>query len=120
MVRVELQAKVKGRTASDAFTRLNDLARYPALVEAVRSITVAQEEGRSVSTWEVDFHGGIMRWKEEDVFLPEGGCVVDFWADFDLGIAGLSDVLNPIADSALRENVRGIVSGLLGDAEFVG
>src|SRR5262249_25557372 len=94
---------------------------------------------------EVDFHGGIMRWKEEDDFVPaehairfrqlEGdlnefsgewrlnpdgnGCRIDFRADFDLGLAGLSGMLEPIATAALRENVRGILSGLLGVTDFI-
>jgi ribosome-associated toxin RatA of RatAB toxin-antitoxin module len=144
MIHLEMRARVPDRSAAEVFALLSDLARYPDVVEAVRSITVGQEDGRMVSTWEVDFHGGIMRWKEEDVFLPqettmrfrqlegdvdhfagewkltdsEGGCVAEFEADFDLGVEGLSDVLNPIADSALRENVRGILTGLVGQAEF--
>jgi ribosome-associated toxin RatA of RatAB toxin-antitoxin module len=144
MVHVQLLARISGRDAKEVFPLLSDLKTYPSCVEAVHSITVEEQDGRFVSTWEVDFHGGIMRWKEEDVFLPEentfqfrqiegdldafsgewritdedGGCRVDFWADFDLGIPGLSETLEPIAEAALRENIRGIISGILGAVQF--
>jgi ribosome-associated toxin RatA of RatAB toxin-antitoxin module len=144
MVHVEIDAHVPGRSAADVYETLSDFSAYASCAEAVRSIEMAEEDGRAVSTWEVNFHGGILIWKEHDVFLPEQhtiqfrqlegdvdyfsgawsatdeerGCRVAFWADFDLGLAELGDTLEPIADAALRENVRGILSGLLGEIEF--
>jgi ribosome-associated toxin RatA of RatAB toxin-antitoxin module len=140
MARVELQSKVTGRSAREVFSLLSDLEKYPSLGTAVRSLTVSREGGRTVSSWEVDFHGGVMRWKEEDVFLPDEctlrfrqidgdmdsftgewritdtdeGCVVDFRADFDLGVSGLSAILEPIAEQALRDNTRSILSAMVG------
>jgi ribosome-associated toxin RatA of RatAB toxin-antitoxin module len=139
MAHVELQSKVQGRSAQDVYALMSNLESYPACGAAVRSLTVAREDGRVVSTWEVSFHGGIMRWKEEDVFVPEEhalkfrqidgdmdsftgewrvtdtneGCVVDFRADFDLGLPGLSAILEPIATQALRDNTRGILTALV-------
>ena len=144
MVHVELKARIPGHKAAEAYAILSDFSAYAACVDAVRSITVEKQDGLFLSNWEVNFHGGIMRWKEEDTFLPEhhaiqfkqiegdvdyfmgewrlvdeaGGCVITFECDFDLGLSGLSALLEPIADSALQENVRGIVSGLLGDVTF--
>jgi ribosome-associated toxin RatA of RatAB toxin-antitoxin module len=144
MVHVRMTAKVPGRSAAEVYALLSDLSRYPDLVPTVHSVRVEEEGGRPVSSWEVDFQGGIMRWKEEDVFLPEestmrfqqlqgdvdhfagewkvsdtdGGSFVEFNADFDLGVAGLSEVLDPIAINALQENIRAILLGLVGDAKF--
>jgi ribosome-associated toxin RatA of RatAB toxin-antitoxin module len=140
MARVVLQSKVVGRSADEVFALLSDLEKYPGCGAAVRSLKVEKDGDRLMSTWEVNFHGGVMRWKEEDVFSPEertlrfrqidgdmdsfegewrvtptdDGCVVDFRADFDLGLPGLSSMLEPIAEQALRDNTRGILSGMVG------
>jgi ribosome-associated toxin RatA of RatAB toxin-antitoxin module len=140
MVRVEVAANIPGRTAAEVFPIVSDMAKYPSCVDTVRSVIVGSEDGMATSTWEVDFHGGIMRWKEEDIFDPvrhaitfrqiEGdvdyfagewqitnqadGCKATFWADFDLGVPALSMILEPIARIALRSNVQGILKGLLG------
>lgn len=144
MAHFQLQAKIPGRSADDVFSLLSDLEKYPACADSVRSLSVEEQDGRVVSSWEVDFHGGIMRWKEEDVFLPEetalrfrqiegdmdsffgewrvtddaDGCVVNFWADFDLGVSGLNSILEPVAEQALRDNIRDILAGLLGAKVF--
>ncbi|HLF78584.1 MAG TPA: SRPBCC family protein [Dehalococcoidia bacterium] len=140
MVHLELRARVKNRSAAEVFPILSDLEKYPSVVDAVHSLTVGEKDGQATSNWEVDFRGGVMRWQQEDVFLPEehafrfrqldgdldsfsgdwsvtdeeGGCRVEFRADFDLGIPGLAETLEPIAEAALRENILGIVTGLLG------
>jgi len=144
VVHVQVIGTVPGRTAADVFPVLCDFENYSKFVEAVRSITVAEEDGRYISNWEVDFHGGVMRWKEEDVFVADqnaiqfrqlegdldsfsgewrmtdqdGACRVDFHADFDLGVPGLSETLEPIAEGALRENVHAMLVGLLGQVQF--
>jgi hypothetical protein len=102
---------------------------------------VERTETRLVSAWDVDFHGGVLRWTEEDFLDPvnhvirfrqiegdaehyagewgardqDGGCAVWFSAEFDLGIPSLEMTLGPIGESVLRDNVRSIVTGLLGD-----
>lgn len=143
MRRVQLTVRVRGRSAADVYPILCDFAKYEEHSDAVRSVRIlAGDDGRTVSSWEVNFHQGILRWTEEDVFDPLGytirfsqlegdvdslsgqwavrdvddGCVVRFTADFDLGIPSLSDILEPIAERALRDNVRSILSGLLGDS----
>jgi len=95
-----------------------------------------------VSRWEVDFHGGVLRWTEEDLLFPEkcvirfrqiegdadhyegewgvrdedDGCSLWFSAEFDLGIPSLDQTLGPIGERALRENARSIIFGLLADS----
>jgi ribosome-associated toxin RatA of RatAB toxin-antitoxin module len=148
MAHFELQARIPGKSAREVFDLLTDLEKYPGCAESVRSLKVEKvDANRVISTWEVSFHGGIMRWKEEDTFLPdeqalrfrqlegdmdsfsgewrlqddgEGGCQTSFRADFDLGLSGLSSVLEPIAEQALRNNIRGILKGLVGTATFIG
>jgi ribosome-associated toxin RatA of RatAB toxin-antitoxin module len=140
MVRVEVAANIPDRTAAEVFPIVSDMEKYAGCVDTVRSVVVGSEDGMKTSTWEVDFHGGIMRWKEEDVFDLDqhsitfrqiegdvdyfagewhitdqaGGCKATFWADFDLGVPALSIILEPIARIALRSNVQGILKGLLG------
>ena len=144
MGHVQVQARIPGRSADAVFAILSDLEQYATGAESVRSISVSQQDGMQVSAWEVDFHGGIMRWREQDVLLPsehairfqqldgdmdsfsgewrlsEDGvdCLVAFRADFELGIPGLKLILEPIAASALRQNIQGILSGLLGATDF--
>ena len=126
---------------AEVYQRLSDFAGYPAYATSVRSVQVRHEPGGdTLSDWEVDFRGGILRWTERDEFFPaearmtfvqlagdlevftgvwqvEAGadsCVVVFTTRFDLGIPTLEDVLEPIAEEALYENVESILSGLFG------
>lgn len=144
MRELEIITNVPGRRAAELFNLLCDFERYPAYSQAVRKVTVTSSTGnRAVSSWEVSFHRGILCWTEEDEFLPqtntirfqqlegdiehfsgtwtlhdtESGCVLRFAARLDLGIPMLSNLLEPIAEQALRDNIRSIVAGLLGDAE---
>ncbi|MEO7275593.1 MAG: SRPBCC family protein [Vicinamibacterales bacterium] len=138
---IEVRAHVRGRSAAEVYDALSDLERYAECATAVRALTVVERaERRLVSSWDVDFHGGVLRWTEEDFLDPdshtirfrqiegdaefyagewgardeEGGAVVWFSAQFDLGIPSLDLMLGPIGEAALRENVRSIVVGMLG------
>ena len=131
-----------------AYARVSDFARYPSLVETVRQVVVAEPEadGSVVSSWTVAFRSGLLHWTERDVLdrdtntitftQLEGdfhsfsgqwriapaatrGTVVVFEAAFDLGIASLEAILDPIAESALRSNILLIVQGLLGEVTEV-
>ena len=141
MRRIEVRAHVRGRSASDVYHVLSDLERHAECAEAVRALSVIERtEVRLVSSWDVDFHGGVLRWTEEDLLDPashvmrfrqiegdaehyagewgardeDGGCVLWFSAEFDLGIPSLDMTLGPIGEAALRQNVRSIVTGRLG------
>lgn len=147
MRHVEVVARVADLAPAEAYAIISDFSRYPEHSNAVRSVTYKRKDGgQSVSAWEVNFREGILRWTEEDVFdvgehtirfrqiegdveyfvgtwsvrrAPQG-CLVCFECDFDMGIPGLNDVLEPIAERALRENARSILGGLIPAAEFVG
>lgn len=145
MRHIALQARVTGRSAADTFGSLCNFEKYPACASAVRSLTILERNGdRMVTRWEVVFHTGTLRWTEEDHILVladksviqfrqlEGdveyfagewgvrdedyGCSLWFRAEFDLGIPSLDRTLGPIAEQALRHNIRSIVAGLLGES----
>jgi ribosome-associated toxin RatA of RatAB toxin-antitoxin module len=143
---VEVLARVEGLGASEIYALVSDFARYPEYSLTVRSVKLTKTpDGRFISDWEVNFREGILRWKEEDTFLDDeliirfrqiegdvdyfvgewsviedqGGCIVRFASDFDMGIPGLNEMLEPIAEQALRDNIRSIVAGLIPSAAFV-
>jgi ribosome-associated toxin RatA of RatAB toxin-antitoxin module len=131
------------------YERLADFASYPGLAPSVLHVRVEhapddeQERRRCLSSWEVTFRDGILRWTEMDVFDPqqrriafeqtEGdieifrgawavaahpeGSEVRFDAEFDLGLPGLADFLEPVAQRALEENVREILVRLFATDE---
>ena len=140
MRHVELCARVRGHSPASVYQLLGDFKKYPEYTDTVRTVDVTQvDEDRVLSSWEVNFHRGILRWTEEDHFKPalyridfqqtvgdidhfsgywavhedEGGCVVLFVADLDLGLPGFNEMLEPIAELALRDNIHTILEGLL-------
>lgn len=137
---VEIVARVDGGDPSEVFEVLTDFERYPEATEIVRAVSTAGGDGpRLVSTWEVGFRNGVLRWTEEDEFDErrrtitfnqlegdfdhfagvwrvedaEDGCVVRLRAEFDLGMPTLAAMLDPIAERALRENITKIIEGLI-------
>jgi hypothetical protein len=69
---VRLRLLVPGRSAHDTYATLSDFDRYPALSDAVQSVTITEVTANvTVSTWEVTFRAGLLRWTEEDTFDPE-------------------------------------------------
>lgn len=143
-VRVHLH--VPGQAAADVYRTLSDFSRYPVLSDSVRTVVVTEvSDDVTVSTWEVTFRAGLLRWTEEDRFdrealtitfnqidgdielfdgswevtATEGGTAVAFAARLDMGIPSLADALEPIAARALIENTVSIVDGLMGGAQLV-
>ena len=146
---VRLQLHVPHKPASEVYAALADFGRYPELCDAVRNVAVTEvSENRTVSSWEVTFRAGLLRWTEEDTFDPgalsitfrqtEGdiavfdgswqcldnvpsapGSEIVFAARLDMGIPSLADALEPIAVRALTDNIVSIVRGLVGSAELV-
>lgn len=133
---------------AEAYRRLSDFPRYPSMTDTVRQVVVDDPatDGSVVSTWTVRFRNGLLHWTERDVLDPvnrtisftqlrgdfhrfEGqwrlapsgpaGTEIVFHATFDLGMASLEALLDPIAESTLRENIRLIVQGLVGEVEVL-
>lgn len=138
---VRVVATVPGRSVDDVFEQLCDFDRYPAICAEVRKVSVTPvDEGRTQSSWEVDFRDGVMQWTEEDVIdwaahalmfhqlsgdfeefdgrwdvrADGDGCIVEFNAEFDVGMPSLGLILEPIAQESLTENIVLILRGLFG------
>ncbi len=143
---VEIVAQVDGASPPEVFDVLRDFERYPELTDAVHAVSIEGGDGpRLLSTWEVGFRNGVLRWTEEDEFDGErrtiafnqldgdfdhfagvwrvedapDGCVVRLRAEFDLGMPTLASILDPIAERALRENTTKIVEGLIDRVEVL-
>ncbi|GCB51454.1 SRPBCC family protein [Streptomyces sp. NL15-2K] len=142
MRHVVLHALAGGLEPADAYRRITDFRRYPELTDTVREVRVDDPlaDGSLVSEWTVTFRGGLMRWRERDLFSPEtlsltfeqlsgdfqtfegswrceprdGGTLIVFTASFDLGIPTLAEILDPVAESTLRTNIARILVGLVG------
>jgi ribosome-associated toxin RatA of RatAB toxin-antitoxin module len=139
---VTVRVFADGRTASEAYRLITDFRRYPELTDKVSEVVVhpPEPDGSLLSEWSVRFRNGLMRWTERDTFSPEtltvtfeqtsgdfevfrgswacaphgNGTVVTFAAAFDMGMPTLAEILDPVAESTLRENITRILDGLLG------
>ncbi|MGW2726641.1 type II toxin-antitoxin system RatA family toxin [Streptomyces sp. NPDC001494] len=142
---VELSYDGTRLTPPEAYDRIRDFARYPELVDVVRSVAVHPTgKGTTVlSDWKVDFRNGVLAWTEQDDFddaaltitfrqtdgdfesfegrwevapRASGGARVRFAAAFDFGLPSLAGIIDPVAERVLRETVEQILRALLGDA----
>ncbi len=138
---VVMHAVIPQGDVQKTFDRLADFAAYPDFTDTVRTVEVVTISPTEVeSTWEVNFRKGILVWKERDdidpaarriafdqttgdfarftgswLVLQEGQDVrVEFASRFDLGIASLASLVDPVACTALRDAVRDILIGLFG------
>jgi hypothetical protein len=142
VARVLIVANTQERDCRAALLRIANYRSWPGASEAVRSVHVEPDgDGTSVSTWEVTFRGGLMRWSERDRLdldglehsfdliegdphgfsgswraepTDSGGCLLTMDALFDLGMPSLSHVLDPIAVEALEDAVADVVRSLFG------
>jgi ribosome-associated toxin RatA of RatAB toxin-antitoxin module len=142
-----VRARVVGVTAGEVYRRIAAFPTYLGLCEAVREVVVLEKgDHHMVTSWEVNFHRGILRWVERADFQPDNGVInfaevdgdvdefrgawtieddgddgvsVVFSVVFDIGIPTLEHILDPIAEEALYDNISSILSGLLGDAVTV-
>lgn len=127
---------IPGTCPDRLFARLTRFEDYPEVADEVRSVVVDDmADGTVASSWEVDFRGGVLHWSEVDTVdhdarriafeqlkgdmaafagnwhvRREGdGSVVVFDATFDLGIPSLADLLEPVAEAALVQNIDNII-----------
>lgn len=139
---VQLRIHVPDADSADLFEKVGDFARYPELVDVVRSVDVYDAVGddRISSNWVVYFRNGLLRWSEVDTYnaaqltidfeqttgdfevfhgawrveAAGSGCNVLFDAEFDFGIPSLAGILDPIASRVLKENIARVIIGLTG------
>jgi ribosome-associated toxin RatA of RatAB toxin-antitoxin module len=142
---VVIQVRAASVQPDAAYARISDFARYPELTENVLAVDLEppQADGSVISSWLVRFRKGQLRWTERDVLdaaarriefaqlsgdfasmtgfwqidpMPDGdGALVRFEAQFDLGIPSLAEILDPVAESTLRDNALLVLTALLGD-----
>jgi ribosome-associated toxin RatA of RatAB toxin-antitoxin module len=147
MRHVEIHALIPDARAEDVFDTISDFRRYPDLVEVVRAVTVTtRDDGALLSTWEVFFRNGILKWTEVDWLYRDdlkidfvqlegdfdelsGGWVFEqrddgvgivFFNDFDFGIPSLASIIDPVAERVLTETMQLIMTRLFAQATFPG
>ncbi|MCF2528850.1 type II toxin-antitoxin system RatA family toxin [Yinghuangia soli] len=122
----------------EQYPRLTENVRAVQILHRGAGSTESTES--SESTWEVTFRRGILVWTERDeidaaarrieftqtkgdfakftgtwtVEPDAAGTVVGFASRFDLGIASLASLVDPVACAALRDSISDILRGLFG------
>jgi ribosome-associated toxin RatA of RatAB toxin-antitoxin module len=122
------------RDVHTIWERICDVESYPEFMEPVLSIEKLETIGNSdVVKWEVRLKGSILRWTESETrsedryridFVQVDGDLerfCGFWQlseitsdqteavlylEFEIGISMLREMLNPVAERALRDNLR--------------
>ncbi len=142
MPRVWLRTRLTDRDPETVLRLVTDFDRWPQASDLVCAVKVeSQPDGTEISTWEVVFGHGLLRWSERDwleleenrarfeliegdphhfdgvwqVAIADAGSTITFDADFDLGMPSLAHVLDPIAVEAVEEAVESVLRGLFGD-----
>jgi hypothetical protein len=141
MGRVEIRAKIASRSAAEIFEAFADYGRWPEYSESILEVFTCEVGGRRESSWKAKFHDGELHWTEVDHLDPHAGrgsftqiegdietfdgewelsddlagCRIRFTAAFDLGLPSLRDLLEPIAEQAIRENIQSVLLGLAGE-----
>jgi ribosome-associated toxin RatA of RatAB toxin-antitoxin module len=121
-------------SATYTYDRLSDFTLFEETCSAVISVEVnSVSDEETLSNWTVHFHDGEMQWQERDRFnkdklriefeqtegdaeefngswqVNERGsdcCEIIFSAEFCMGIPSLADILEPIAEQAISQNIN--------------
>ena len=135
---VRVERRIIGVRPEAVFDRIVDFESYPQLTDAINKVTVdVGPDGELRSHWSARFRNGTAEWVEVDsvnraalethfvqesgdfeVFTgywrvtgDETGAVVLFDAKFDMGMPSLAELVNPVAERALRENISQLIDG---------
>ena len=136
-VTIEKQLPV---SAEQAYKTISDFKQFEKLCTSVISIDVNKiSNTQSDSTWKVHFHDGEMYWREKDIFNDKertidfnqlegdaeefyGRWIVEivspnhskvcFEASLCMGIPTLADILEPIAETAIKNNINEMLTEL--------
>lgn len=95
-----------------------------------------EDDGALRSDWEVNFRNGVLKWQELDrvnherrsisfvqtegdlaafsgewsVHEDDDAITIRFRAEFDIGIASIAPLIDPVAERALRSNITELIS----------
>ncbi|MCW7536774.1 SRPBCC family protein [Aquabacterium sp. A7-Y] len=111
---------------------VKNIEDYPRFMKPVREVKVLSRTGDVTDAeWEIELKGSLLRWSEREICRPEEHRIefvqiegdlekfeghwdlkaaspeateVELQVDFEIGIPMLRDMLNPVAEKALREN----------------
>jgi ribosome-associated toxin RatA of RatAB toxin-antitoxin module len=135
VVEVELAAVI-----DDVWRLIRDVEAYPRLMEPVRAVHVLEETGPELLTaWEVELKGSILKWTEREVRdefrrridyeqvdgdletfdgywqlhpIGEAATKAVLHVDFEIGVPMLREMLDPVAERAIRQNARKMLLSL--------
>jgi coenzyme Q-binding protein COQ10 len=136
MPRVEVE-RVVPAPPDRVYAVLSDMERFPQFMKSVESLTVRERgDGYTVTEWVARLQGARFRWVERDEFYPgrivynqiegdlrvfrgewrvepaEGGTRVVLVTEFEFGMPMLSQLLNPLARMAVRENAEAMLAAI--------
>lgn len=140
---VAVTARIGNEDPVAVFERLTRFEEFSTVTQSVKEVAVGEIiNGQRVSTWNVGFRNGVLKWTEQEILLPEdrriefelidgdfhtlsgawsvhqdseAGVSVEFSCAFDMGMASLAPMVDPLAEAALKAALREISSGLYGD-----
>jgi ribosome-associated toxin RatA of RatAB toxin-antitoxin module len=127
---------------------VNDVESYPRLMEHVQSLKVLEQgPAYRLLEWVCELKGCVMRWIEREELDPigyrieyrqiegelaafeghwqleplsESSTRVALSVYFDIGIPMLSEMLNPVAERAVRDNSRNMLLSIASEASQAG
>lgn len=128
---IVVRERIEGPIAK-VWELVKNIEDYPRFMQPVQEVTVLSRSGDIVDAeWAVELKGSLLRWTERETCNPvdyridfvqiEGDLEkfeghwdltalsdevteVELQVDFEIGIPTLRDMLNPVAEKALREN----------------
>jgi ribosome-associated toxin RatA of RatAB toxin-antitoxin module len=111
---------------------VRNIEEYPRFMQPVREVKILSRSGDITDAeWSVELKGSLLQWSERETCreadhridfvqiegdlekfeghwdlktLDDGATEVELRVDFEIGIPMLRDMLNPVAEKALREN----------------
>ena len=128
---IVVKERIEGPIAK-VWELVKNIEDYPRFMKPVQEVNVLSRAGDIVDAeWAVELKGSLLRWSERETCHPadfridfvqiEGDLEkfeghwdlkavspelteVELQVDFEIGIPTLRDMLNPVAEKALREN----------------
>lgn len=128
---IVVKERIEGPIAK-VWDLVKNIEDYPRYMKPVQEVTVLSRSGDVVDAeWAVELKGSLLRWSERETSHPadyridfvqiegdlekfeghwdlkavsDGVTDVELQVEFEIGIPTLRDMLNPVAEKALREN----------------
>lgn len=119
---------------------VSDVVGYPEYMENVREVTLVDvgPDGERILAWTVILKGSVLQWIEVERINEKGrridfdqrsgdletfrghwqvcdsanGTIVELDIEFEIGIPMLAEMLNPVAERALRDNSEQMLRAL--------